>query len=228
MLISVIDTETTGIESSDVVIELGLILFDTASMSVISQLSTLLYSKKDNSAEFKNKISRESLNSAYEVSESTSSIEKLILKIANASDFVIAHNAEFDKQFLSEIKAKWLCTQNDFRFPLANSQGSLIQLANDYGVPIFNNHRALVDCQLIASIFQKHSREELENMIQFAAEPNVLIIADCSYKQKDLAKNLGFKWDREVPKFWSKLIKKPEYQSLQENCRDHGFICRIL
>jgi DNA polymerase III subunit epsilon len=228
MLLSIIDTETTGIESSDVVIELGLILFDVKSMSIISQLSTLLPTSKENSGEFKNRISKSSLNTAQEFSFFTSSIEDLILKIANNSKFVIAHNAAFDKSFLPEIKTPWLCTQNDFRFPRANSQGSLIQLANDYDVPIFGNHRALADCQLISSIFQKHSQEELENLIKFASQPNLLVVAKCSYAQKELAKSLGFKWDRVLPKSWSKVIKEFEFSNLKNDCKSLGFDCEVF
>jgi DNA polymerase III subunit epsilon len=225
MLLSIIDTETTGITLEDDVIELGLILFDTKSMSIISQLSTLLATSKENSGEFKNRISKASLDVADDLEIFTSSIEDLIIKVANNSKFLIAHNAAFDKQFLPEITTPWLCTQNDFRFPRATQQGSLLNLANDYDVPIFGNHRALADCQLIASIFQKHSKEELENLISDASQPNLLVVAKCSYAQKELAKSLGFKWDREIPKSWSKLIKESELSKLKDDCWNLGFDC---
>lgn len=230
MLLSIIDTETTGITLEDSVIELGLILFDTESMSVISQMSTLIPTSRENSGEFKNKISKESLTAALELKHLTSPIEDLIIRIANNSNFAIAHNASFDKKFLPEIGVPWLCTQSDFRFPKANQQSSLIQLANDYNVPIFGNHRALADCQLIASIFQKHSKDELESLINFAAQPNLIVVAKCSYQQKESAKSLGFKWDRDVSKAWSKVIKLSEYSELEKtiNCESLDFRLEIV
>lgn len=217
MLLTIIDVETTGLEDDAEVIEIAAVLFDTESMAVIQQLSTLIKPSIPNGAEIKNKISESALKIAEELEVFANSIIDTIFQLADISDFVIAHNAEFDKKFLPEIKQQWLCTHRDFRFEKATN-GSLLHLANDYGVPIVNNHRALSDCLLIVEIFRKHSAEELEALINFAAEPNITLEAQCSYAEKDLAKNAGFQWNRIIPKKWAKVVKRSEYQDVLEIC----------
>lgn len=216
MLLTIIDVETTGLSSGDdEVIEIAAILFDTASMQIIQQLSTLIKPSVINRAENKNRITEKALEIAEELEVFGNVIIDTIYKLAEISDFVIAHNAKFDKAFLPEIEARWLCTLEDFRFEKA-SNGSLIQLAADYDVPIVSKHRAMDDARLLVEILKKHSSLELEELISFAAEPNFIVVADCEYEQKDLAKKAGFRWNSIKNRKWAKIIKKSEYQNLVE------------
>jgi DNA polymerase-3 subunit epsilon len=216
MLLAIIDTETTGIDENARLLEVGLVLFDTKSLDKLIQISTLIPQSLDNQGEIVNSISSESIEAITKLQKTSEAIKSQIISIANTSDFAIAHSAEFDKRFLPEITAPWLCTFQDFRFPKVKKLGSLVNLAVDHRVPIVNAHRALEDCNLIANIFQTYSTKDLESMVDFASQKNITVIAECSFEKKELAKDAGFKWDIFVNKKWAKIVKLSEYRELQE------------
>ena len=92
--ILILDTETTGLdENKDEVIEIGCILFDVSFKCVLSQVSFLL-PVNNNEAEHVNGISAEVTN----ISQPWEDGLNFFLKLVDSSDFIVAHNVEFDKK----------------------------------------------------------------------------------------------------------------------------------
>jgi len=93
--ILILDTETTGLdENKDEVIEIGCILFDVSFKCVLSQVSFLL-PVNNNEAEYVNGISAEVTN----ISQPWEDGLNFFLKLVDYSDFIVAHNVEFDKKW---------------------------------------------------------------------------------------------------------------------------------
>lgn len=117
---------------------------------------------------------------------------------------IVAHNADFDRQWFPDLGKPWLCTMSDFKWPLATKDGgSLIHLALDHGIGVSSAHRALTDCQLIAALFDR--MDDLPGMFAQAMRPKAVFRALVSYDDRELAKQAGFKWDG-VTKQWTRRM----------------------
>jgi len=109
--ILILDTETTGLEENkDEVIEIGCILFDVSFKCVLSQVS-FLFPINNNEAEHVNGISAEVTN----ISQPWEDGLNFFLKLVDSSDFIVAHNVEFDKKWfgkgrLPKLNKKWICS----------------------------------------------------------------------------------------------------------------------
>jgi DNA polymerase III subunit epsilon len=212
----IVDTETTGLNKQlHSVIEVAAIVYSVEHKTILQQISTLL-PVKYNEQEHVNKISVASSNSVY------LSIVNTIFDMANYVEYIVAHNAEFDKQWFDDEHLPllnnfngdipWICTCHEFEFPNQTRQGqSLVELALLHDVPVVSAHRALTDCQLIASIFDKI--DDLEDRIELAAEPRFDCVAHVSYNDRQLAKDNGFRWDGES-KTWNRKLSERQIKEL--------------
>lgn len=189
----ILDTETTSAESSGQVLEIGLILYSLAAQTTLMQLSALLPDRAENPAERINRIPVAALTEWSAVNIDT---HQVALSMLAASDVVVAHNAEFDQQFFTGLwrEKPWLCTCFDFRWPHATKEAEgFVHLALAHGIGVSSAHRALADCQLIASLFGR--MQNLEGMFEHAMRPKALVQALVSYDERTRAKDAGFKWD---------------------------------
>ncbi|OCQ89379.1 hypothetical protein BCD64_26855 [Nostoc sp. MBR 210] len=222
----ILDTETTDLDVNvGQVIELGAILYSVKHQAIIQQYSTILPAQ-DNPAEYINRIKPELLKqiTAEQVEESL----WMLNKMANKAQIIVAHNAEFDQKWfgsssngntvLPELLGsnnqplRWLCTCTDFNWPRQIRPGqSLIDLAASHEIGIWGVHRALTDCQLIASLFDK--MENLNAMFEIALMPKFLFQALVTYDRRDLAKKAGFKWVAER-KSWERKMTEEDTQNL--------------
>jgi DNA polymerase-3 subunit epsilon len=224
----IVDVETTGLDpQQDHVIELGAILYSVSHHCVLQQLSTL-FPVRDNEAEGINHISSQA---SQEVKDF-----KLVLQQFQSwveiADFLVAHNASFDSQWfgygiLPSIDKPWLCTYQDFVWQKNYKPTNLINTALNYGVGVSQAHRALTDCQLIASIFDRVGAEFkqfehlLEKAVKRSREPLITVVAKVDYDKKDLAKKQNFKWNANK-RVWEKEIKRCD---LLEEINTYPFEC---
>ena len=120
--ILILDTETTGLdENKDEVIEIGCILFDVSFKCVLSQVS-FLFPVNSNEADHVNRISAEVTN----VSQPWEDGLNFFLKLVDSSDFIVAHNVEFDKKWfgkgrLPKLNKKWICSLEDINWSFQKS-----------------------------------------------------------------------------------------------------------
>lgn len=172
--VTIIDLETTGLHpSADEVVEIGAILYDLDTNSVINQSSCLCYCE-ENKQYHTNKISPSITHHSNNFKHQYDCVMELI----NYSTILIAHNKFFEMKWfngnnLPILKNKiWLCTQKDFEFPVELKDKKLITLAKAHNIPLYNLHRALNDCRLISDIFDQYESNVLKEMIKWAYKKN--------------------------------------------------------
>ena len=145
---------------------------------------------------------------------------ELFLKLVDSSDFIVAHNVEFDKKWfgigkLPCLNKEWICSLDDinwsFKANLKN-RPSITNLALSFGVPVWNLHRALADCYYLAEVFKKI--ENLEYILLKAREPRYLYKAIVSYDDRLKAKNAGFKWNSHLQGAWTRKLSEEEATNL--------------
>ncbi len=215
--ILILDTETTGLDNeNDDCLEVGSILFNVKSRSVLAQQSFLL-PVEINNAEKINNIPAEITRLPQPLSEAIKYFESLV----RVSDVIVAHNAEFDMKWfginkLPQIEKPWICSMDDMAWPAdrqLKTRPSVRDLALAYGVPVWNAHRALTDCIYLAEVFIRCS--ELEKLLIRALEPKVLLRAEVSYEDRFLAKNAGFRWNDAIKGAWSRKMSRREKEKLE-------------
>lgn len=210
-LILILDTETSGIDPAEHhVLEIAAILYSMEHQCVLQQISTLIPgSRADNPAQFVNNIPIAAVNDTPQ--ELAHYLCQTINYWGEITEYVVAHNAPFDRQWFKDHPIfaalhdqPWLCTCFDFTWPQQHKQGQkLIDLALAHGIGVSSAHRALTDCQLIAALFDR--MEDLPGLIAQAATPKVLVRADVSFNDKQLAKDAGFRWDGKTKQWTLRL-----------------------
>ncbi len=215
--ILILDTETTGLDSeNDDCLEVGSILFNVKSRSVLAQQSFLL-PVEINNAEKINNIPAEITRLPQPLSEAIKYFESLV----RLSDVIVAHNAEFDMKWfglnkLPQIEKPWICSMDDITWPAdrqLKARPSVRDLALAYGIPVWSAHRALTDCIYLAEVFIRCS--ELEKLLIRALEPKVLLRAEISYEDRFLAKNAGFRWNDAIKGAWSRKMSLKDKEKLE-------------
>ncbi len=155
----ILDTETTGLDPSKgaKIIEVGAILYNVKHKTILQNFSTL-FPTEENPAEEINGIKAEATKQSMPF-ELVNGQLKLMCEHAEA---LVAHNAEFDKKFLKTLSfwqhsahIPFICTKNDFRWPLDLYRKRLKDICAVMGVPYMEAHRALNDCRLIAECFTR-------------------------------------------------------------------------
>ncbi len=213
----ILDTETTGLDSdSDDCLEVGAILFDVHSQSVLSQISFLI-PVESNSAESINKIPAEITRLPQPWNEGLRCFEAMV----DSSSVILAHNAAFDskwfgKEPLPQIQKPWICSMEDISWPSnlqLRSRPSVRDLALAYGIPVWSAHRALTDCIYLAEVLKKC--QELDILLVHALEPRKLMRAQVSYEERHLAKNAGFRWNDPVKGAWTRRISERQAAELK-------------
>jgi len=219
MNLLIIDTETTGVDAAqDSVIEIGAVLYSCPYQTTLFQISFLLCAQ-DNPAEGINRIPPSALKCLP--AELQQQSLQMLQSMAAQATYVVAHNADFDRQWFDDIRLpvlknsyrhplKWLCTMSDMTWPRQNRPGeSLVNLALNHGIGIGSAHRALTDCQLIAELFNRITQDELASLVKQAVRPKAFFRANVSYDDRHLAKEAGFQWYGQE-KMWARWIAKED------------------
>ena len=213
----IIDTETSGLDPrQDQCLEVGCILFDVPSRSVLAQQSFLL-PVDSNAAEAINRIPAAVTRRPQPWQEALVWFEHLL----DAADLLVAHNAAFDRQWFGlgvvpATSTPWLCTMEDIRWPAERqlrSRPSVRDLALAYGVPVWAAHRALSDCIYIAEVFSRC--DDLEQLLERGLEPRQLMRARVSFDERHLATAAGFRWNDPIKGAWTRRVSDREIAGLE-------------
>ena len=212
----ILDTETSGLDpAAHACLEVGAILFDVASRSVLAQQSFLL-PVDTNAAEPINRIPAAVTRLPQPWSEGLRWFQHL----AEAADVLVAHNAAFDRQWfgrgaLPPLERPWLCSMEDIRWPAdrqLRSRPSVRDLALAYGVPVWAAHRALTDCIYLAEVFARC--DDLETLLMRGLEPRRLVRARVSFEERHQAKEAGFRWNDPIKGAWTRRLSERECSEL--------------
>ena len=210
MKLLVLDTETTGLDPNTCkMIELAAVQYHVETKTVLGSIQTLIYNH-ENPCESINNISVAALEAARDLH---GPYYDTLRHMAQTSDYIVAHNAEFDKGFvdkaIGDLGKPWICSKKDLRFPRAGKSRRLGHLAYDHGIPVLNAHRSLDDVNILVSLLGVLTPEELISQIEDAKLPKFLWEAKTTYDQKELPKAAGFFWDAGV-RAWRKNMNDKE------------------
>jgi len=239
----IVDIESTGLDPAvDKVTETGAILYSLESAASLVEFSAVIPCEWTNkNAEALTGITLAMIREMAGVHESIcgdSAVDYLagmLGALAGTADCVVAHNAEFDRQWLDLAigDLPWLCTMEDFRFPGVTPGQSLTATALGLGVPVVSAHRALTDCRLIAAILTRCAElgHDLQELFRIARRPKALFVAvddgnffrlsKAEQERSTEARRLaGFKWNRIVPKAWARRMPAEDAQGLPFEVRE--------
>lgn len=221
MNVLVFDVETSGLEPRrDAIIEVGCVLWSVEHRSMLEVYSAILPGTT-NAAQPFNGISPELLGAAgtWEIPWA------IVDQIAQRADCVAAHSAIFDRRFVENnprlpagdrdylIELPWLCTIEDFEWPVPVARKSLINVALAHGVALTAAHRAVNDCLLLTRLFERIDDvdERLDAALVKARRPKAEFIALTSYDEKEIVKAAGFHWDGSV---WHRYLAIEDAEKL--------------
>jgi DNA polymerase III subunit epsilon len=212
----IVDLETDGVDPSrDRMLELGAILYSVPAQTTLLQFSALLpVVPPTNAAEHVNGISVAALEAALTLEFDAHFIALQMLALA---DVVVCHNGlEFDRVFLGKAwhHKPWIDTKHDVAWPKGRPGDSLVNTALAHGVAVASAHRALTDCGLIASLFDR--QPDLQALLTRALRPKHIFRAIVEYDQRQAAKDAGFSWDP-TRKWWLRRMCAADVTSLPFN-----------
>lgn len=225
MIVTVFDTETTGFEPSDRVIELAWAEFCTVERQITRCMSAVLKSGAKNKAEDINAITPAMIASGAEPGMFQAAFKRSLER----SQYVLAHNASFDVRMMQQTGMEWpegcqvVCTLNDIDWSSLvgkNTSKKLTHLALDLGVVISGAHRAIVDVITLCACLAKVP--DLERQLERSQIPPVILIAKVTFEQKEAAKQAGFAWNPSW-KSWEKVIKPLDGEELESIRKDFPF-----
>jgi DNA polymerase-3 subunit epsilon len=191
----IVDTETTSLDpATGHVVEIGVILYSLEHRTSLAHFASLI-AAPENPAESINGIPVAAL------SDRVPEGADIIGSLAADAEAIVAHNAEFDRAWLSGVPwsmKPWLCTMSDFAWPRGQQGSSLVSLALAHGIGVSSAHRALTDCLLIAELFSRASLFgcDLDEMFVRAMRPKALFQSLQPFDQNEIAKSFGFQWNK--------------------------------
>jgi DNA polymerase-3 subunit epsilon len=242
MYICGIDFETNGLNINDcAVVECGLVLWDTEKRAPVKLCNFLIQDKQSKNY------------GDWKVCETISNIDggmiqkfgydpgvamDIINEYFEDSKYVLASNGnKFDKPLIQTFanrynveltKREWLDLIQDVPFPESCKHRELMYLAAYYGFVNPFPHRALTDVLTMFKIFDQY---DLEEILETFYSPKVTLIANVSYKDKELAKAKKFRWTGDTTnpnKKWVKVVTETWMKKNQKELCDYAFNFDII
>jgi DNA polymerase III epsilon subunit-like protein len=237
MKVLIADTETTGLDKElDSVIEIGAVLIETSSRSIISCYSSLLHEPENRGVDI-NKIPQAALDDPL-ARDRQVALDPFIYLLGKA-DVVMAHNSEFDRRMIEkllerefggtipeELVKPWVCSMTQFRYPeypkeFPGKFKKLSHVAIDHGIVPGKLHRALPDALLVAELVLK--LDNLEEQVRRAMGVRV-VYAVYPPSPPERPTDYGFHWNHEKRR-WQRLMNTAEASELPfqaERTEDRG------
>jgi DNA polymerase-3 subunit epsilon len=145
----------------------------------------------------------------------------IVSKMIGESDFVLAHNAGFDRPMIeavaevSKVSASkiWTCSFKQVDWTekgFLSGKQELLSLFHGFH---YSGHRALTDIDALANLLLQG--DYLKEILANAKTKQVCV--DCvqaPFESKDILKNNGFSWDA-PNKFWTRLIPETELDEMK-------------
>lgn len=194
----IVDTETTGTDpAKDKVIEVAAIRFSIAHATPVEAYSAVLRAdSQPPEAERVNGIPSAALPSGTDPRIAWQRVRAM----AESSDLVLAHKADFDRSMAPEDLRSilpWVCTMDDVEWPAFSGSKSLVAIALAHGLGVSHAHRAMTDCDLISRLLTACAARgiNIEAMLLRAMRPKATYRALVGYDNRQLAKDAGFRFE---------------------------------
>ena len=236
MLVCGLDFETTGIQPTASVIEVGLVLWDTTIPAPVRVTGYLVNPGEaavwETGVQELNKITP-ALCVEYGT-DSLRALKQVLLWIQQA-DVVCAHNGlAFDRPVLKRWAEEhgldwfpdkfWIDTMQDLRVA-SRSSNRLSYMAADNGFLNPFPHRAVFDVMTMLKLLSAHP---IEQVIAYAKTPWVGAKVTLPFEKNQWAKDNGYFWyknkENDRIKFWMKKVKEDKFADEEVLVRAAGFI----
>jgi DNA polymerase-3 subunit epsilon len=212
-----IDVETTGLDcKKDHITEIGACLWDCESKKPLQIMSSFVRTSHD-IPELIVKltgITKEMANSPFSLPIAGAMVELNFLM--SEADYVVAHNAKFDKGFIleaaknSQVKLPghhWICTMMDVPYPETITSRKLEFLCCQHCFLNPFSHRAIFDVMAMLKLFSMYN---FNDIMVLSKSPTLTVQANVSFEHKQKAKEAGFHWNSERRQ-WLLDVKSVNY-----------------
>ncbi len=217
MKLLIVDTETTGLGPDAQAIELSATLYEVGEVSgAIATVSTLIPAT-DNPSQSINGIDP-ALTRVIRPDALIAVIESMV----GLADHLVAFNADFDRGFVEALLPlaqgrSWLCARNDFDWlpGWVARPRSQIDLSLAMGIGVIHAHRAGDDVRtLVACLDRLGDRlgAVVSQAINRSQSPQITLMAQVSYDDRQLARGAGFWWDSDRRR-WVRTIRMFDQQA---------------
>jgi len=224
MLIAGIDVETTGLDPKEErITEIGIVLWCTELNTPIHFYNSFIDPEKPIPKMITELTGiTDDLISKYAAAECSAA--EVVAALLNSVNYIVAHNAPFDKSFIEAfllrnkqtMEAKvWLDSSRDVKYKAGVKGRSLIHLAAEHGFVNPFPHRAVTD---VLTMLRLLSFYDIKTIIERQAQPSVTYRAIGGFAIKDLAKSLGFNYNPDN-KQWTISVKEGEVFELLQKCK---------
>jgi DNA polymerase III alpha subunit (gram-positive type) len=234
-----VDFETTGLDhKQDRVIETGICVWDTVSRepALIESFYSLgpEWPLPTDEARAITGISDEWVKAFHFPDRA---VLERIQEIAKKCDFMVAHNAEFEMNFIntwvklqeipnwfgSLLVKKWIDTKIHLPYPPNIGVRDLVSLCAYHGFFNPHPHRAFFDAWAMMKVFDHYLDDSLDEIIKNSQAPRVKIWSKgITFQTKDLPKSLGYYWDTPSKRWWT-VVKESETDEAISKAKQKGF-----
>ena len=224
--VAVLDTETTGLSAAtDVIVELALVVMDIDTSTGLPVGDVLVFDGFQDPGRAIPKEVQLLTGISNEMVAGQALDEAAISKIMEGVQWVVAHNAAFDRPFVEQrlpyfADLAWACSFADIPWKKHGvGSAKLESLAAHYGW-FYDAHRADMDCHALAAVMGRHVGETKKTgwklLLEAVEAPQYRLQATgAPFDAKDLLKVRGYRWDS-VQRVWhTRLASEAE---LEEEC----------
>lgn len=220
--IIVLDAETTGLDhESDEIIELSMVMIDY-DMNILYYKQ--YYNQPSSPIPQEIKDITNDMVSGHDITDDITNSE--IHNLLSGADFIIAHNAEFDRAFIdryfADLNIPWVCSLKDIDWKGNGIYGSKLEnLLMLYGYR-YEAHSALNDCNALYHMIKSY--DILDELIKVSKSDCYKISVDRpNYDDNESFYKLGMVWHSETKSRYSILDDKEKANKLYQDIKALGY-----
>ena len=211
--VALVDTETTSLDPPPVgrTIEVAVMLYDLLHAQPVASYASLIGGEATNPAQSINGIPPAMLTAAQE----SDVVWRCVKWLIEPASVILAHRAEFDRQFVPDLGKPWVCSKTDIRWPGKMRGDHLVQLALALGLGVASAHRAMADVDTLARILTRVAERggNLEALVVHALRPKLRYVSLAPYEDREIVKAHGFLWDAKL-KQWCRDMPPEDIEEL--------------
>lgn len=203
-LILIVDVETSGFDpEKDHLVEAAVLLWDVPHRTTLHQASWIVRAPS-NAAQNINHIPAGLLVDGRD----RELVNKTVAAWAANADAIVAHNADFDTKWLPPFDKPIVDSAWDIAWPMATDNRQLHALCLAHGLAVFEAHRALPDCQLLARLLERCAElgQDVGELLRRAMRPKTKVYSLAPFEMKDVVKAHSFRWAPEPEKVWWRMV----------------------
>jgi DNA polymerase-3 subunit epsilon len=200
----ILDSETTGLEATDEVVELAMLRFRFDENGILA-LDEVFNELREPSVPISEEASRVTGITAETVAGKRITDEQ-VADFLEGAELVVAHNAGFDRPIVERTfpnagfdQVPWHCSLEQVDWKGRGKKGRSLEsvvLSEGY---VYGSHRA--DADVIATAFALASTKAetaFAEMLRRGETPTIQVVAEGSrFEAKDLLKEAGFRWSND-------------------------------